>query len=504
MANIVSKALGAMAVLLPKGKPKPDGVTVTGTYNPSNVNNILALPTYKDHLTDIFDSRAALDSRALIKQLLISDPDMSATLNAFLTVADTEMIYVVKDVANQIDQPGQLQFMQLLNNLTTRNDYATTGFKIVQSLNHLTEAMRYMVLAQGVVGGELILNKEFWPSEIRIADFTHIQWFEKKPGQFTPRQTALTGEFIDLDIPTFFATWFRQDPTTIYSQSFFVSAINTIAARQQVINDLYRIMRITGYPRMDVTVLEEVLLKNAPSEVRLNAQAQGQYIAQQLASISGKISSLQVNQAFVHTDSVTTGTSNTKSAGMAIDISSVIDTLNSQNQAGLKVMSTIIGRGESGVNTASTEARVFSMNAEAINKPIADLLSQIFTLSLRLTGSLSRVEVYFRATELRPSLELEPQYTMKAVRLKEDLSLGLITDEEYHMQMYNRLPPASAPVLSGTGFLAAAQGGIDASKASPNADPLGRSLVAPGSKSSKSNQTKAGSTKTKMTLSIDL
>lgn len=155
-------------------------------------------------------------------------------------------------------------------------------------------------------------------------------------------------------------------------------------------------------------------------------------------------------------------------------------------------MSTIIGRGESGVNTASVESRVFSMNAEAINKPIADILSQMLTLALRLTGSLSRVEVSFKPVELRPALELEPQLTMKAARLKEDLSLGLITDAEYHWAMYNRLPPDGTPVLSGTGFANAPSGANDPSAAITNTDPLNRSLVAPGSKGAKSNGVKSG------------
>ena len=41
------------------------------------------------------------------------------------------------------------------------------------------------------------------------------------------------------------------------------------------------------------------------------------------------------------------------------------------------------------------------------------------------------------------------------MRLQKDLSLGLITDDEYHWSMYNRPKPANAPELSGTGFLEA-------------------------------------------------
>lgn len=497
MANAISKALkgvgSALAVILPKGRPNPAGTLVSPTFNPSNINNVLAAPAYRDHLTDIFTERTALDSRALIKQLLVNDPDMSATLNAFLTVADTEPRMWVKDPTGHIDPAGQVTLMNLLLNLTTRMDYTLQGFKIVQSLNYITESFRYMILAQGMIGSELILNKEFWPVEMRVADMTKIQWFEKLPGQFTPRQVSLTGQFIDLDIPTFFCTRYRQDPTTIYPISPFVSAINTIAARQQVINDLYRIMKITGYPRMDIKVMEEVLLKNAPPDAMLTTESKTQYVNSQLASITNFVSNLRPEQAFVHTDSVEAGVANKTNPGMSLDITSVITTLNGQNQAGLRVMSTIIGRGESGVNTASAETRLFSMNADGINKPIADMLSQMFTLALRMTGSQSRVEVSFKPVELRSDLELEPQLTMRASRLKEDLSLGIITDEEYHMQMYNRLPPEGSTPLMGTGFASMVSGANDPSSAITNNDPANSAVVSPDSKSAKGNAVKSGS-----------
>ena len=55
--------------------------------------------------------------------------------------------------------------------------------------------------------------------------------------------------------------------------------------------------------------------------------------------------------------------------------------------------------------------------------------------------------------EMRPPNELEPAKVQKQARLQKDLSLGLITDDEYHWEMYNRPKPSSAPELSGTGFL---------------------------------------------------
>ncbi len=468
-----------LAIVLPKGKSNPAGTSVTTTFNETSPDQVLSVPGYRDHQTDIFADRNNSDSRALIKTMLRQDPDMSASLNAFLTVSNTDLIRLVKNPDGTLDAAGQQILDQLMVSLFVRNDYST-GFKMPLSLSSLTEAMRYMVLMRGGVAGELLISKEFFPVGVRQIDLGVVEWLEPAPGDYKPQQRTSTGRVVSLDMPSFFVSWFRRDPTGIYSYSPFVSAINTIAARQQVINDLYRIMQVTGYPRMHATVLEEVVLKNAPPSVQSGPLKNRQeYIAGVLGNLRNTLSSLQPNQIFVSTDSVEVGTMNDKMPGMAIDITPVISAMNAQNQAGLKTMATILGRGESGVNTASVEARIFSLSAQALNEPIAEWLSNALTLALRLNGSLSYVDCWFKPVEMRSDTELATQQLVKAQQLRQDLSDGLITDVEYHLKVYDRLPPPGTPVLSGTRFSTPAQG-VDTTAISPNGDPVGKSATAPG------------------------
>lgn len=480
--------------VLPPKRGNPTGVSVTPTYNASSPNAVLTAPTYREHQTDLLTARNNSDSRTLIRDLLRTDPDMSASLNAFLTVADTQPVFLVRNLDKSLDEAGQDLLNQILTLMFVRNDY-TKGFKMPTSVASLSENMRYSVLASGGIGGELVISKEFFPTEVRLIDLGKIEWTEPLAGQYIPQQRASTGELISLDIPSFFTAWFRRDPTGIYSYSPFISAINTIAARQQVINDLYRIMRVTGYPRMEAKVLEEVLLKNMPPDVKNDEKKKAEYIQSVIGQIQTQLQNLRADQIFVHTDSIETGMMNEKAAGVTMDITAVIQTLNSQNQAGLKTMATIIGRGESGVNTASVEARIFSLSAQSLNEPLALFWSQALTLALRLNGSESYVECYYLPVEMRSDTELETQKLIKSQRLKEDLSLGLIPDIEYHLEMYNRLPPKGTPMLSGTGF-ATQKAGVDVTAVSPNGDPVGRSASAPGgNKGSRDNKSKPASAK---------
>lgn len=480
-----------LKVILPK-RSNPAGLAFTNTYNPTSSENTLSLPAYRDHLTDVFTSRSSDDSRTLMKSLFIHDPDVSAAVNAFLTVANTDPIFIVRDVNGQVDREGQKTLNSLLQALTTRYDYSK-GFDWRPGLRQICENMRYMVLLRGAIGEELVLDKTLIPTEIRHVDMSTVEWYERTPSKFTPSQKpANSSDTINLDVPTFFVSFYRRDPTSIYTFSPFVSAINTVAARQQVINDLYRIMQLTGYPRLEITVLEEIIRKNAPPSVKQEADKLNSYINQQISTIRSTVANIRPDQAFVHTDSVKASMLNDAKPANSLNIDSIISTLNAQNQAALRSVATVLGRGESGVNTASVEARIFSMNAEEVNEPLSEIWSQMMTMLVRLHGhDQSTVSCRFKPVELRPATELEPQLMIRASRLKEDLSLGIISDDEYHLEMYGRIRPDDAPELSGTGF--SGGGGVavgNAQDVSPNQDPLGRSLAPSGSEAAKSNGVK--------------
>lgn len=475
-----------ITVRLPKKKAKPGGASVTTTYNPKQADQVLTAPAYKEHLADTFSNRQSQDSREILKDLFKFDSDVSATVNAYLTIANTKPSFRVYNEEGLLDVEGLKLLEQIIRALTKRVDY-TKGFLFKPSLEEISEQYRYMILLRGGIASELVFDKLLRPSEVRQVDLSDLTWFEKTPGLYKPSQeTKNSSDAVVLDLPNFFVKYYRQNPTEIYTHSPFVACINTIAARQQVINDLYRIMQKTGYPRLEVTIVEEIMRKSMPVDVAADDNKARKWMNARLTEIQGVVTNLSAEAALVHFDTSEINILNEGGPGKALDVKEIISTLNAQNQAALKTMATIIGRGESGTNTASVESRVFSLSADSLNIPIASMYSEMFTLALRLAGFAGYVECKFASAELRPDLELEPQRLMRQSRLLEDLSLGLITDQEYHMEIYQRPAPPEAPTLSGTNFKASNSDAIDVEGASPNSDPLGRSIAPEGSKTARS------------------
>jgi hypothetical protein len=438
--------------ILPPKSNKSGGNSYTDTYDPSNTTQTLTLPEYQQHLSDIAETRLSENSQELIKQMMVSDPDTSAAVSAYLTLADTQLTWVVRDSSGAVSRDGQKLLESLLYKVFEITDY-TLKYQSKPSMSQFLSELRYMLLMRGAIGVELVYDKALQPYELRNVDMGTIEFKESKPGQYKPFQTTENVEELSLDIPTFFTERFKQDPSDIYNYSYFTSAINTVAARAVVINDLYRIMRITGYPRITLEVVEEILKKRAPKAVQEDSKKYNEWVNQQLNYIANRFSDIRSDLPFAFTNSVKVGILNDKNPGASLQVADIINTLNAQNQAGLKVVSTILGRGESGVNTASVEARIFSLSADALNKPIASILSRAFTLALRIAGFDGFVTFKFTPSELKPELELESQKIQKQTRLMKDLSLGIITDETYCMEMYGTIPPEGMQPLSGTRFL---------------------------------------------------
>lgn len=477
MADSILNGLGA--VLLPKGKGVKGGKGATPGYVQSQP--VMTAPTYRDHLTDVYATRTANDSRSLIATLANMDPDVSAAINAFLSVAGSvDPIVYAYNEKDEIDPDGIAMGQQLLALMTTTNDY-TLGFSNKPTVDALCSDHRYLCLLRGGTAAELVLDKTYVPTELRLVDPATLTWNQTAPGVYKPVQTPTgSNTEIDLNIPTFFTSNFHQSPLDMYTFSPFVSAINTIASRTLVINELYRIMKIVGYPRLDVQVLEDVLLKAAPPALRNDPLKIRNYVQAELNTIRGTIANLGSGDAFVHSNAITATIINDKNPSAGIQIQGVIDVLNAQNQAALKVMPAVVGKANNG-QVASTEARLFALGADALNRTVAGIFTKAFTLAARLAGYAGRIEVVFPPVELRPRMELEPQLTMKASRLAQDLSRGLITDIEYSMEMYGRPPLPGAPQLSGTNFAdPVPTAGVDASGVSANSDSLGRSLSGEG------------------------
>lgn len=458
MANIFTSIFGKAKTAVPSAPKSVDPDTKDGdVYSPT------AFSMYQD----VGNLRNLGDEHEVIKQLQRYDPDTANAIWATLRFAATPLSIIYKNDKGEFDADKTKEFKMLLkaNWLISTND---------PSAEELSDQIMRQLFLYGATGLEVVLNEFKYPTKFVLVKNKNVLWRMKK-GKYVPFQKKPGGNGeINLDIPTFFFQVLDKDPDEASSESPLLPAIQAIVFKQQVIGDIQRVLKRTGYPRLKVTVLEEVLRKNAPTKVRGDDKLLAKWLSEQKSAIGTELAKVKPEDAVVIFDSLEIDTLENKNAS-SVDFRPIMEILDSQVVSALKSLPSILGKGKGGSqNIASVEAMVFLNTPRFLQMRSAKLLSQAFTMTARLAGMKGYIEVEHEHINLRPELELEPQRLARQNRILQLQSFGHIDDSEAALALgIEHLPTEE---LAGTQFLT---GGpeVDTENISPNSDPLGRSIT---------------------------
>jgi len=424
-------------------------------------------PTPFNPYFDGTNLRASGDVPTVIIEAQKYDADFSQAIWAVTRFASTNIKMMFINDKGDFDADKTRQFKLIMDNvwLSSVN---------TPDLNEMADNIIMELFMHGGVGLEVILDPFKLPTRQITVAGKELLW-RKKNGVFVPYQTA-QGKEIKLDIPTFFFVNTDRRPDQAVADSPLLSAVQAVTFKQTVVNDIQRVLKRAGYPRHKVTILEEVLRKNAPADIRMDPIKLTEWLTKQKVSIAEGLSGLNPEDAIVLFDSIEIEYLSTQGS-MTVDFRPILQILDSQLTSALKVLPSILGKsGEGGgsQNIASVEAMTFVNTLSFLQERCDKILSQSYTLTARLMGMKGSIIVQHAPINLRPDLELEPQKLAKQNRILQLQSYGHITDSEAALALdIMHLPKEE---LSGTLFL---DGGpeVDTENISPNGDPLGRSIT---------------------------
>ena len=171
------------------------------------------------------------------------------------------------------------------------------------------------------------------------------------------------------------------------------------------------------------------------------------------SSIETKINSLAPEDALVYLDSLEFEVENASNAGLSAEYTVLQDMANARLSTGSKTNGTVLGFASGSSNIASSEIMLFMRSCTgAIKAPIEEFWSRALTLSARLFGFDVVVKFTFDPIDLRPDNELLAFKQTKQMMILEQLSLGMISDDEACLQLTGSLSPPGMKPLSGTMF----------------------------------------------------
>ena len=336
-----------------------------------------------------YDITKLEDARLTTAQLLTLLPDLSPDVGLavwnVLRLGSDGFQYAVKDEQGQDDEVGKAMLDKLKPRLCAR--YGGLNGLIVQWL--LTGFL------QGAVCGEIALTEalndvdDVYPIDPHAIETTldekgkPVDWFVPPSGariQMNPEKFW----YVPIDP-------YIEDP---YGRPPVGPALQEVWFDIAFITDLRKVVHNQGWPRIDIKIVEEVLVKNAPLSVKNDPAKLGEWLNERIAEVQSAYNDLQPDDSFVHFDSVEINGSDT--SGRMFDSTAILRTVERRMTKALKQLPILMASNEGTTETHGTvQWQIFVKGLRSLQMPIEFILGRMFKLALEVQGYQAEVECWF-------------------------------------------------------------------------------------------------------------
>lgn len=404
---------------------------------------------------DLLSLRNGTSTKSTIRDLSKVSPDLSASAWAYQRLVVTRgFAAVAYNQDGTINPEATNLVQQLLARFNYLTDYSA-GFAGTSSIHSVAESLTKELRITGSCSLELVLDKTRLPNRLVPISTTQLEFYDDGSGSMYPIQKTTAGE-VKLDIPTFFYESMDQDLLSAYSDSPMEAALQAVLADTEFTNDVRRVIKRALHPRLDVSIDYEKFRKTIPPQLLGDDEGLKAYQDNYVSAVEETVNGLEPDDALVHFDSVEFDYLNNGNVTLNKEYETVQNLTNAKMATGTKAPPSVLGHGSDSQNIASTESLLFMRYCEGVQNKVNTIISRALTLGVRLFGMDVYVHFEFDRVDLRPESELEAFRSMRQSRILEQLSIGLISDEQASIALTGRLPPPGAPKLSGTFFKAGA------------------------------------------------
>ena len=477
------------ATLVPPPIPKaPNRAVSVPGYRTRVATSASALqkPTVQSATLDrVSDAKTKTSDYQVLKALSKNSPELSAAISLKLRTAITDRYKLFgRNLDGQVDVNITGLAHELLRRLTFLGN-PDGSYGAQQTLQSISESLGQELMLTGAACLEVALDKQRVPASMNVIAVNTLSFYEEDNSVRMVQKIG--GTEISLDIPTVIYTALDQNPTDAYSTSPLNASIQAILSDLDFNNDIRRSLKRAILPRLQAKIDSERLKKMTPPEILADSDKFAEFQNSVITEVENTLNGLNPEDALVGLDLIDYSYIDGGHDPSAI-IERVQKVLNAKVVAGAKAMPVTLGF-TSSANASSAESLLFLKECDAIRRKLNEIYSRALTVAVRLSGLEGYVEFVYDAPDLRPSQELEAYRAMEQSRILQQLSLGLITDEEASIHLTGHLPPPGAPKLSGTMFMSSSSP-ADAGAAANPASNTSTMNAADGARGKPANQPK--------------
>jgi len=365
------------------------------------------------HAKDLTDI-GAWNHQSILKIIRQISPEASQAIATYLRVFDAPYTIEVKKGNGEEHKQAKDKLTAWIAKMENPNG---RQFEMPKGIRDLSLRFALDALIKGAVGSELVLDESFNPIAPVYVDpwSIYFQWnMDQK--RWIPQQTTLTG-YVVLDIPTF--AWVPVDPlgNDPYGEEQINSAIRAIVFKIQLMQDLKQAVHTNAWSRLDFKLMEEVILKTAPPQIKNDAEKLSAFVSRQLAAYKDLFASLAPDENLVHTDSMEVRGLEATSGGKGVmDPTPLLQAIDSQITNALRTFQSILSKklGGGSEGFTSIEGVLYMKMINGFQSIVEDCFERLLTMTLRYMGIVATVCFKFGKPELRSDMEIS-QY--KAVEI---------------------------------------------------------------------------------------
>jgi hypothetical protein len=257
--------------------------------------------------------------------------------------------------------------------------------------------------------------------------------------RYIPYQYQMHGE-VSLDKPGFYYVPLDVDIGDPNGISPIVSMLQIIFFQMQVMSDLQRVVHNQGWPRLDVSILEEVIRNKAPRSLLTNPKKLAEFMDIQMGLIKEEYSKIHPDDAFVHTDAVKVDAKG-PSQQLGSNAKAILDTIDKNLANSLHILSIFLNKQRGNTETyGSVQWKIQVKTIQSFQRACSRIINDALTFALNIAGIQGYATVVYEPIPTESPFQAEEALLMKVRRvtylrdagyIKHDTAASMLIDAEY-------------------------------------------------------------------------
>ena len=382
--------------------------SILGNYGTSS-----GFASKRDYIFDLdIDTLKLYPTTTLLKNLHYLCPDASMAMWTLLRLCASGWELKCSNLDGTENPVG---YEYLKNEVIANVNRERGGFDAFLDILHKTTLILGAASCEVVLAPDLRTILDIVPIDPATLDFKSELMTDGQE-RYVAYQQQLSGA-VKIDKAGFYYVPLDVDIGNPIGVSPVVSMLQIIFFQMQMMDDLQRVTHNQAWPRLDVSILEDVIRANAPRNILANPTKLVEFMDQQMALIKAEYANIDPDDAFIHTDAVKV---DIKEASQALgsNARAILDAVDKNLANAMHILTIFINKHRGITETyGSVQWKIQVKTIESFQKCTSRIINDALTFALNIAGMQGIAEIVYNPIPTESPFQQEEAELMRAKRV---------------------------------------------------------------------------------------